>query len=239
MNEDRERTIQAREIINFIDWDCELKTLFRDRNLGCKYAVSSAINWFFNNEEEGIILEDDTLPSKSFFKFCNFFLNYYRDEKVIYHIGGYKPTEIKQDKYSISFTRATHIWGWATWRDRWKFYDVDTYLNKTDLEELKKYEYFRGKRKTKRRIKILHNLFTGKIDTWDYQWNLCVRLRSGLAIRPNINLVENIGHAHESATHTMRWAKENQSSEIDMEKLYLPPWILPNRELEIIFDKMK
>ena len=50
-----------------VDWDCEVKTLFRDKNLGCKYAVSSAIDWFFENEEMGIILEDDCLPSQSFF----------------------------------------------------------------------------------------------------------------------------------------------------------------------------
>ncbi len=77
---DVEKIKKVREICKGIDWTCELKTRFRKKNLGCKYAVSSAINWFFENEEEGIILEDDTLPSNSFFEFCSYFLDYYRDE---------------------------------------------------------------------------------------------------------------------------------------------------------------
>lgn len=66
----------VREIATNIDWDCELITLFREKNLGCKYAVSSAISWFFENEEQGIILEDDCLPSNDFLDFvmkcCHF-----------------------------------------------------------------------------------------------------------------------------------------------------------------------
>ena len=62
---------QTREIINDVDWPCEVKTLFRQTNQGCKEAVSSAIAWFFENEEEGIILEDDCLPNNSFFRFCD------------------------------------------------------------------------------------------------------------------------------------------------------------------------
>ena len=67
---EKEKCEQVREIIEQIDWDCEVKTLFRDKNLGCKIAVSSAIDWFFENVEEGIILEDDCLPSQSFFWYC-------------------------------------------------------------------------------------------------------------------------------------------------------------------------
>ena len=57
-------------IINNIDWQCDVNTLFREENLGCKIAVSTAIDWFFDNEEQGIILEDDCFPSQSFFWFC-------------------------------------------------------------------------------------------------------------------------------------------------------------------------
>jgi hypothetical protein len=53
-----------------IDWKCEVKTLFREKNLGCKYLVREAIDWFFENEKMGIILVDDCLPSLSFFQYC-------------------------------------------------------------------------------------------------------------------------------------------------------------------------
>ena len=236
---EKEKTKMVREIKKMVDWPCIIKTLFRKKNYGCKYAVSSAIDWFFKNEEEGIILEDDTLPSNSFFEFFTFFLDFYRKEKVIWHIGGYKPKEIKKDTYSITFTRATHIWGWATWRDRWQYYSVDRTINNEELNLLKKYEYFRGKWKTFKRMKILKNVFNGEINTWDYQWNLCVRFHSGLAIRPNINLVENIGHNHIDATHTFNKVNKNKSQEINMKEIILPPWILPNRELENIFDSLR
>ena len=74
---DREKIKIVREIVTRIDWQCKLKTLFRDENLGCKKGVSQAISWFFENEEQGIILEDDCLPSQSFFWFCEELLEKY------------------------------------------------------------------------------------------------------------------------------------------------------------------
>lgn len=83
-----EKCLQTREIINLIDWDCELKTLFREKNLGCRNAVSSAIDWFFENVESGIILEDDTLPHPDFFRFCEELLIKYKDDERIWLITG-------------------------------------------------------------------------------------------------------------------------------------------------------
>ena len=77
-----EKVEQVRRIATQVDWDCEVKTLFRDKNLGCGKAVSSAIDWFFENEEEGIILEGDCLPSQSFFWFCEELLERYRGDMM-------------------------------------------------------------------------------------------------------------------------------------------------------------
>ena len=71
---------QVRHIATNVDWDCEVKTLFRDKNFGCKHAVSGAIDWFFDNEEMGVILEDDVLPNNFFFRFCEELLHKYKDE---------------------------------------------------------------------------------------------------------------------------------------------------------------
>ena len=79
---------EARRIIDDVDWPCEVKTLFRDRNLGCKQAISSALTWFFEQEERGVILEDDCLPDLSFFPFCEELLERYKDDERIGHIGG-------------------------------------------------------------------------------------------------------------------------------------------------------
>src|SRR5689334_9315101 len=69
MGED-ERCERARRIATEVNWPCEIKTLFRKCNLGCGRALSGAIDWFFEHEEQGIILEDDCVPSQSFFPYC-------------------------------------------------------------------------------------------------------------------------------------------------------------------------
>lgn len=79
---------KTREIIKRIDWDCSVKKLFLEDNLGCRKGMIKAITWFFENESEGIILEDDCLPSDSFFSFCSILLEKYRDDDRIGHITG-------------------------------------------------------------------------------------------------------------------------------------------------------
>lgn len=180
-----------------IDWECEVKTLYRDKNLGCKYAVSSAIDWFFENEEMGIILEDDCLPSQSFFWYCQELLNMYKEDLRIWHISGAQILNLSQEKHSYHFSKYPGIWGWATWANRWKEYDVKlvSYNNIKDLQE------FNLKVDTNYWNKIFKRLKENKIDTWDFQWVFTVWYNNGLSITPNVNLIKNIGF-DSNATHT-------------------------------------
>ena len=110
-----EKVKQVREIVSQVDWNCEVKTLFRDKNLGCKIAVSSAIDWFFEQEEMGIILEDDCLPHPTFFRFCQELLERYRDDERIGMISGNNfQFGRKCTDYSYYFSMYSHIWGWAS-----------------------------------------------------------------------------------------------------------------------------
>ncbi len=114
---EQELCAQARATVDLIDWDCEVKTLFRDTNLGCGLGVSSAINWFFDHVEEGIILEDDCIPDLSFFSFCQTMLEQYRHDDRVAMISGTNvlPNQSVRES-SYSFARYYDIWGWATWR---------------------------------------------------------------------------------------------------------------------------
>ena len=204
-------------VLGNVDWDCEVKTLFRDRNYGCKMAVSGAIDWFFGNEEAGIILEDDCLPSQSFFWFCEELLERYKNDLRVWNIGGYKHPYLQGDAYSYTFSRFTQIWGWATWADRWKHYDVTLEKYKQNRNLLEDFEFFREDFENRSRKKILDRLSDGLIDTWDYQWNFTVRVNHGLSIRPRVNLIQNIGFGAE-ATHTKGENKliaSNKAVEID------------------------
>ncbi|EKE21540.1 MAG: Protein containing nucleotide-diphospho-sugar transferase protein, partial [uncultured bacterium] len=113
---------ETRRIAMGVDWPCELKTRFLDKNVGCHTAVPAAVSWFFENEEEGIILEDDCSPDLSFFTFCETLLERYRDDEEVMMISGdnFQPSEFKtRNDSSYYFSGIANIWGWATWRRAW------------------------------------------------------------------------------------------------------------------------
>ncbi len=186
-------------VLNNIDWPCEVKTLFRDKNLGCKYAVSSAISWFFENEEMGIILEDDCLPSMSFFWFCEKLLLKYKNEHKVWMISGdnFQDGQLRGPA-SYYFSIFSHIWGWASWADRWKKYDVE--LNDVSSAGFID-NFFNNKKSAAYWKKIFFKMKNNEINTWDYQWTFAIWVNNGVSIIPNSNMVSNIGFG-EAATHT-------------------------------------
>ena len=185
---------QTREIIAKIDWDCQLKTLFREENLGCRDGVSAAISWFFNYEEEGIVLEDDCLPANSFFRFCDIMLEKYRTDSRIRHITGCNLQQGKKwGNASYYFSNRTHVWGWASWRRVWDEYDKT--LCRYDSGEIKR--MLKNIYDDELIIDCWANIFnevkTGKINSWAYQLDFENFFNNGLTIIPNENLVSNIG----------------------------------------------
>jgi hypothetical protein len=197
-----EKVKSVREIVSKIDWDCEVKTLFREENLGCKYAVSSAITWFFEHEEQGIILEDDCLPNSDFFWFCDEMLNRYKYNDYVWTITGDNyQNGFKRGDGSYYFSRYNHVWGWASWSRSWAYYDVEIGVWNDWKNSAEFKEYFSNKRERNYWLRVFDDVKNGKIDTWDYQWTLCLFRNNGLTVTPNVNLVENIGFG-EDATHT-------------------------------------
>ena len=227
--DETERCIKSREIINQIDWNCEVHKNYSETNLGCKVAVSSGITWFFDNIEEGIILEDDCVPDQSFFKFCEELLEYYKDDQRIMHIGGSNfQFGKKRGDGDYYFSKVNHIWGWATWKRAWKHYDVKI----KSLDKFIENNYIKGVFNSnnieKRWIRILTKVKNNKIDTWDYQWTYSMWSQDGLAILPNKNLVKNIGFG-KVATHT-------KSSNSKLEKNEVSPLYIKNHPTMIVRD---
>lgn len=216
-NDDKDKIVQVREIATKVDWPCEVKTLFQDVNLGCKKAVSSAISWFFINEEKGIILEDDCVPHLDFFNFCERLLDRYADNEMISAITGdnFQNNRWRGDS-SYYYSKYTMCWGWATWRRAWKNYDGDLSFwpnwSKTN-SWLEKNPDIVERRYWKR---IFDKMISDKIDTWDYPWMASVWFHGGLTVTPNVNLVSNIGFGKE-ATHTT--SKNNKFSKLAVKEL--------------------
>lgn len=201
--EDIEKCKATRDVvIRGIDWDCEVRTLFRDENLGCGVAVSEAITWFFENVEEGIILEDDCLPHSSFFGYCETLLEKYKEDEQVYAIGGSNLQNGKQmGDASYFFSNYAYVWGWSSWRRAWNSYDfnlkqLDTYKQQNLIKKIDTRNIFKNYW-----ISIFEKVTNKEIDTWDYQWTFTIWNRGGVTIVPNVNLISNIGFGEE-ATHT-------------------------------------
>ena len=200
--DDNENCKKTRAIIDRIDWDCELKTLFREENLGCGKAVSGAITWFFENVEMGIILEDDCLPHEDFFPYCEELLIKYKYNKEVKMISGDNfQNGIKRGDASYYFSAYTHIWGWATWKRTWQEYDFS--LNNISKKGFKKIlkQYFSLWNERQVWLDKFVLMKKSVIDTWDYQLSFNIWKNQGINIMPNVNLVSNIGFG-ELSTHT-------------------------------------
>ncbi|MFD2515631.1 FkbM family methyltransferase [Pontibacter locisalis] len=194
-------------VLGNVDWECEVKTLLREDNLGCGVAPSSAITWFFENEEAGIILEDDCLPSLSFFRFAEYCLQKYKNNPKIMHIGGNNFLGRGWGSNSYFYSAYNHVWGWATWRRAWNLYNYDLHsLNKNGL--VHSLNLYFPRKISESWFDYYQSLFSRranhpehKWDFWDYQWTFSIWLNKGLCVYPNVNLVSNIGFGPD-ATHT-------------------------------------
>ncbi len=196
--EDRNRCVAVRQIIeSSVDWPCRLVKLYSDENLGCGRRVSSGITDAFAMVEEAIVLEDDCLPDPSFFEYCETLLNHYKFEEKVAHIGGsnFQLGRIWGES-SYYFSRYSHCWGWATWRRAWMRYAQV-------LPSPRSLPIFKGMSAGERRHwrYVLAETSEGRIDTWDYRWQVANWMADALSIVPQVNLVENIGFGAD-ATHT-------------------------------------
>jgi len=181
----------ARKIIQQIDWDCEIKTLFREENLGCGKAVSSAITWFFSNVEEGIILEDDCLPAESFFYFCEIMLNKYKDNAQVGMISGTNYLfGYNNSEYSYFFSKYSYIWGWATWKRSWILYNLN---HKYFPDKQFLLNYFNDDLAANYYFNEFSYFETNKIDTWDIQWSAIMIFNKLYSVVPLDNQISNIG----------------------------------------------
>jgi hypothetical protein len=198
---------QVRSIVNDVDWPCEIHTLFRDKNVGCKMGVLGAINWFFEHVEQGIILEDDCLPAPDFFIYCYELLNRYKGNPKILSINGYNFGYRPVSLTSYFFTRYMNMWGWATWRRSAQ--KIDYQLDEWGRKNKKLFLYTRLRttvfdfdwKWVKRWRKTFDELTQKNVDTWDYYWIYAGLKHRLYSIVPHRNLIQNIGF-NESATHT-------------------------------------
>lgn len=212
-------------VLSNIDWDCDVKTLFQEKNLGCGRNPASAITWFFEQVEEGIILEDDCIPSKSFFSFCEELLEKYRNNTQVFVIGGNNFQEKPIGRASYYFSAYGHIWGWATWRRAWQHFDYELQTYDETILQKSLQSYFIKQQQIEYWLRIYRDMKSNPVyHIWDFQWTIAQWCNNAINIIPNVNLVRNIGFG-EDATHT----KHEQQGVLNVENQELDSIIHPTR----------
>lgn len=186
------------KLIDSIDWPCEIRTNYMNNNLGCGYGPFSAISWAFQYTDRLIILEDDCVPSKSFFKYCEYLLEKFKDDKRIRHISGFSPISGADvfEKYDYIFTQYAHTWGWATWKRVWDNMDMQ-------MRQVKQFFNdggFHGQFLTPAEDSFYNKIYWSRESahkesshSWDYQYAIHSKMTGALSIVPAKNLIANIG----------------------------------------------
>jgi hypothetical protein len=193
----------VRSIIEHVDWPCEVQRNYSEVNLGLKRRVSSGLGWVFEQEDRAIVLEDDCLPHRDFFVFCDTLLERYaEDERVAVITGNNFQAGRWRGRASYYFSKYNHCWGWATWRRAWHRYDGglsfwpqwrESRGWRQQVSDPVERHYWEG---------IFCRVHMGEIDSWAYPWTGSTWYHGGLTATPNVNLVSNIGFGPDG-THTL------------------------------------
>ncbi len=209
------------KIIKNIDWDCKLRLKFNNKNLGCKNSVIEAINWFFENEESGIILEEDCIPDISFFYYGAELLEKYKDDKRIGCITGVNfQDNQKVSNSSYYFSKYNHCWGWATWKKEWEIFDSNMNFW-PDMKSQNKWIIDKSMIDEERNYweNIFENSYLNLIDSWAYPWLASLWYKNKLTITPEYNLVSNKGFDG-LATHTKnRFSSASNRKTFNLKKI--------------------
>ena len=206
----------VRQLVEAIDWPCRVSRDYSEANLGLARRVASGLNWVFDQVEECIILEDDTLPSASFFPFCAQVLERYRQDERVMHVNGYgyQFGRISTED-SYYFSRITCPWGWASWRRAWRLYDFRV-RQWPALRETGWLRDFTPHPLTMRFYqRAFDQAYRGELGTWDVQWTFACFFQSGLTVTPRDDLIMNIGHGP-GATQTKEADDEFNRAPVEM-----------------------
>lgn len=194
---EKKLVLKVRNIIDRKENFNKVHKLFLNQNIGIRNIFKIGLDWIFNNEKKIIILEDDTLPNKSFFKFCDKLLIKYKNKNKISMICGtnFKSSLTNKSKNSYFFSKYSFIWGWATWKDRWALYD----------NQLKKWNEYKNSKSFSKyfannnEMKFWKNNFdylskNPKKGSWDFPLTFANFYSKKISIVPKVNLVTNIGY---------------------------------------------
>ena len=227
---------QTRAITEAIDWECDVKRYYMEKNVGIRKQPPQGISWVFSQVDRAIILEDDCVPHPSFFPYCEELLERYKDDTRIMQISGDNFHQENSDfklTDSYYFSVVPQVWGWATWKRAWDLYDLDFPLWPKAFEQHWLKNVFADPATLDRWEYVLDRYYKGTAPTWDGAWAFACFINNGLSINPRVNLVSNIGFG---ATATTSKTPHREIAELPTQELAFPlvhpQYVVPHREYD-------
>lgn len=234
---DKSNCEQVKAIVENIDWPCDVKRLYAKENLGFSRRIKSALQWFFENEEMGIILEDDCLPCSSFFTYCELLLEKHKDNDDVQLISGCnfcdQPISKSADYFIADFG---YIWGWASWKRAFNNIKWQTDYDLTAIEK-KLLSAFRNKEYVSHFYSIVEHYYNKK-DCWDVELFVFTIMNNKKKILPNVNLVSNIGNSGTHYENSENKLLNTKTLNIDFKIFDVNNYTtLSNKEIKTVVDQ--
>ena len=209
----------SKEVFENVDWPCDVKRNYAERNMGCRKRIESAISWALAQVDRVIVLEDDCVPAPDFFRFCAECLEKYKDDGRVGMVCGHDEhpnvAKLRLDGASYYFDRFTSIWGWATWRRAWAMHDPALAY----WPQIRESQAFRDFFVDKPSIDLWKGHFEGVyskgVDTWDTGLFLTAIKENWLSIHSKDKLVKNIGAGFSSRCPSGNSSRKRKRSWID------------------------
>ena len=186
-----------------IDWECEVHRQYLDHNQGCDPSGFRSHQWAFSMADKVIVLEDDVVPSQSFFTFCKEMLDRYENDERITMIAGFNTDEVTPgcpDDYF--FTSVFSIWGWASWRRVARRWESDYAFMHDDYTRRQLEVIARARNLRSTMLPMFRDHSRSGKEYFETIYWADMLLNSGLAIMPTKNLVNNIGMTADSTHFT-------------------------------------
>jgi hypothetical protein len=198
--EEQELVRRTRDVVSEIDWPCQVTRVYAEQNMGLRQRIFTGLDHVFLKEDSAIVLEDDCLPSQSFFSFCSELLEVHEKNKNVALVSGFNFAPSNRLQADYFYSTSTYIWGWATWARTWKEFRASPQVEswtRQETEDIK--STFVSKIQMREFLGMM--AIADTLNTWDISLAVWIRQAQRLTIIPRLNLVENIGFGAE-ATHT-------------------------------------
>ena len=227
---------QCRELVENVDWPCQITRIYAKKNMGCGQRISTGISKAFETVDRLIILEDDCLAGPSFFSYCDELLDRFQeDQRVMCLSGNNFQAGIRRGDASYYFSKYPHCWGWATWRRAWKHFDLRIAQWPAFREQQGLLAMADRPREVEYWSKLMDQVHAGQSQSWAFPWTLACWMQHAMTVLPQVNLVSNIGFG-DDATHTRRRTSVANLPVHSLGDITHATWIARNVEADIYTD---